>query len=195
MSTTGKVTVVAIIGVAVALGLFNFVYQQRRTARSVAYWGPAHRALIVGEQVEVLLLEETSTPADESVDGEVLAVGPRPYRVARRKAGSDVRGLLHVRRALLDDGTYHWEQPQPEQPPVYRYAIRFESERQDPQRQDSPAAVVLFNHDGTWIQSLDGPHPLAVRNNDQGLPPFAAFLAEQFVEEGDSSRADQDDDQ
>jgi hypothetical protein len=177
MSTTGKVTVVAIVGVAVALGLFNFVYQQRRTARSVAYWGPAHRALIVGEQVEV------------------LAVGPRPYRVARRKAGSDVRGLLHVRRALLDDGTYHWEQPQPEQPPVYRYAIRFESERQDPQRQDSPAAVVLFNHDGTWIQSLDGSHPLAVRNNDQGLPPFAAFLAEQFVEEGDSSRADQADDQ
>lgn len=195
MSTTGKVTVVAILGVAVALGLFNFVYQQRRTARSVAYWGPAHRALIVGEQVEVLLLEEASTPASEPADGEVLEIDQRQYRVAERKDGSGARGLLHVRRALLDDGTYHWEQPQPEQPPVFRYAIRFESERQNPQGQGSPAAVVLFNRDGTWIQSADSSHPLAVRNNDQGLPPFAAFLAEQFVEERDSSRADQADDQ
>jgi|GEM_PF-2208599 len=192
MSTTGKITVVAIIGIAVALGLFNFVYQQRRTARSVAYWGPAHRALIVGEQVEVLLLEDAATPQTEPIEGQVLQVGSRHYRVAQSKDGNGVRGLLHVRRALLDDGTYRWEPQPPAEPPVYRYALRFANEAEQPPRPAGPAAVVLFNRDGTWIQSLDRPEPLAVRNNDQGVPPFAAFLAEQFQEEKDSTRATND---
>ena len=180
MSTTGKVTVMAIIGLAVVLGLLNFAYQQRRTARSVAYWGPAHRALIVGEQVEVMLLEEAGTAAD---DDQLLRVGQRQYRVSQHKDGDGVRGLLHVRRALLDDGAYRWEQPPPEQAPVYRYAIRFASQGAEPPPQAGPAAVVLFNRDGSWVQGQDSPRPLAVRNNEQGLPPFAAFLAEQFAEE------------
>lgn len=189
VSTTGKMAVVAILGVAVALGLMNLAYQQRRTARSVEYWGAAHRALIVGEQVDVLLLQEaTAAPAD----GELLQVGPRQYRVAQRKDGTGVRGLLHVRRALLDDGAYRWEQSPPQQAPVYRYAIRFASDEAEQTPQAGPAAVVLFNRDGSWIQGQDCPHPLAVRNNEQGVPPFAAFLAEQFAEDEVADRKAQD---
>ncbi len=191
MATTGRWTVVAILGAAVVLGLANFVYQQRRTARSVEYWGPSHRALIVGEQAEVMLLEsvpwppkaaDTAAPAASSAERDLFIVDGRAFRIVKSKDGRHARGLLHVRRALLDDGAYHWDPSASAQPPDYRYAIRFGVDDGAAPSQPNQPTVVLFNRDGTWIQGLHAARPLAVRNNAQGVPPFAAFLAEQFPE-------------
>lgn len=196
LSKTGMLTVAAILGLAVVLGLLNFVYQQRRTARSLEYWGAAHRALIAAEDVQVLLLEPFNVaPADGPPAGtadEFLHAGGQAYRVAQRKDAQSARGLLHVRRALLDDGAYDWNEPEPATAPVYRYALRLVDQRAANVPEGSGTVVVLFNRDGTWVRASQAERALAVRPNAQGVPPFAAFLAEQFPGEGQATATNSD---
>ncbi len=177
MPKAGYLTVFGMLLLAAILATFNLLYQRQRTVNTLIYWGQAHRPIVAADNVEMALLE----PADANTVNpgnagpvKFVTIDQVRYREVQTKPGADARGLLHIRRALVDDGAYLWDQsPPPGEPLRFCYALRFIEH-------DEPSATVFFSSDGNWVRSAGSDRTLAVKPNDRNESPFLSFLQEQF---------------
>src|SRR5688572_12189392 len=99
-------------------------YLRGLSQRSMSFWGPAAGELILqSPQVEALRL----APAESSTSppgGERLTIDDRTFDVIQRRDISQARGLVNVRRALMQDASYDWSAPPPDPPVRWSYALR-----------------------------------------------------------------------
>ncbi len=176
MPKAGYFTVLGILLLATGMAIFNLLYQRQRSTHTGAYWGDERLAIVAAECVDIILLEpENPSNARQNDEGQ-FTIALQKYREVQSKEGSQAPGLLHVRRALVDDGAFQWDAaPRPTEDTRYRYALRFSEPGRSP-------ATVLFSGDGMWVYLLGADRPIAVRPNAQQTSPFLAFLEEQFVE-------------
>jgi hypothetical protein len=119
----GKLAVAGMLGVALALAGFAWWWNWQRTLRTLEFYGGEGANLIrTAEKVEGLSLSGFYDA--ESV--EQLEIGPHALEVVGRVDLSKVKGLVHARTALLDDGSYQWdEQTASNCQPAMLYAVRF----------------------------------------------------------------------
>lgn len=101
----GKLVVAGMLGMALALAGFAWWWNWQRTLRTLEFYGGEGASLIrTAEKVEGLSL--SGLYDDEAV--EQLEVGPHALEVVGLVDLSKVKGLVHARTALLDDGSYQW---------------------------------------------------------------------------------------
>ncbi|MDA0254790.1 MAG: hypothetical protein O3C39_09480 [Planctomycetota bacterium] len=92
----GGLIVMALLLLAIGLGVFAVWFQRDQTRRCLAFYGPeAARRIQSAPRVELWQLE---------------ARGEGVRAVARRDV-SRGPGLVHLRRGLIEDFNYAWEQP------------------------------------------------------------------------------------
>jgi hypothetical protein len=126
----GKLAVVGILLLAVGLAGFAWWWNWQRTVKCREFYGGEGAHLIrTATQIDGLELSEHLSGAEPS---EELKIGADLFSVASRKDLSKAHGLIHARTALLDDGSYRWDdQTTGDCQPKLLYAVRFrEGERQ-----------------------------------------------------------------
>ncbi len=176
MLSRGKLIVLAVLLLAVALAVLNMFFQTRASGRAVKHWGSwASRLVLSASEAEIVKLEPVSADkADDETNAAYLEVGGCRFAVRQRRDLANARGALHFRRALVTDDLYEWE-PVTETPPTWRdwrYAVRF--------REGDAEFTLLLAKGCVAIAALADAEPLPVRPNDKGMSPLAEFVDEQF---------------
>ena len=173
MRSRGKLIVLGILLLAVALAVGNMVFQTYASGRAVGYWGSdAAKLILTASQVELLELEPAGTSF--SANAEYLEVAGGRFAIVQKLDISQARGALHFRRALVADNLYEWGRAleTPLTWPQWRYALRF---------RDGDAAFTLLLAEGcAAVSGLDNDRPLGVRTDDSGQSPLCDFVREQF---------------
>ncbi len=92
---SGRGVVLLMVGLGAGLALFAILHQRNQTVRCLRFLGaPAARRIAASSHVELLRLQ----PGDR--EGRVLAV--------ERWDISSARGVVHLRRGLVEDANYAW---------------------------------------------------------------------------------------
>ncbi len=103
---SGSVVIVGIVVLALGAASFSWWFRVQATDQALALWG-ADRARLIqrGKQVQVLRL--SSRPASDDVAaGAFLELDDQKLLVTEQQDISAVRGLLHLRQALLEDRSF-----------------------------------------------------------------------------------------
>lgn len=157
MARQGKLVTLVILFVALAAAASNLMYQKSRVHRSLDFWGPATAALIVGApQADVLRLASDGGAKSIVVQGRRMAV-------VDRKPAADARGFINIRRGLVSDESFAWDDGNDCQP-SWSYAIVF--------RDGDQQATLLFALDCPRAMLLDGTKRVSTRPIAEGLREF-----------------------
>jgi hypothetical protein len=163
----GKLVILTFITLAAFAGGVTIVYHRDRSARPLALWGPAVSGLILrAPKVYAFRIG----PADPEQPGvEPLAMSGRSWRIVDRRPIDGARGLLNIRRALLDDSTFDWTEPVDACEPVWTHGLEFAD--------DMSRTRVLFSLSCPRVASEDSGASASIGPSAAG---FQAFLDEQF---------------
>ncbi|MGE0606071.1 MAG: hypothetical protein AB7O62_03020 [Pirellulales bacterium] len=125
----GKLILLGFLLFAVLSATGGIVYQRSRAALPLEFYGtvPAQRILIA-PQVYIMRLEEAAKE-DEATGPQpppenIWTIEGRTYLSAERREITKARGLVNIRYALLDRGTYDWNVAS-ECQPEWAYALEF----------------------------------------------------------------------
>jgi hypothetical protein len=139
-ASAGRTVVVGLLGVAVALAVFAVWFQWRQTRRCLAFYGAEAARLIQG------------APRTELWK---LAVDPATGRIVatERRDISSARGLVHVRRGLVEDANFAWGTVTAARPAPTDWdeALAF-----FPAAGTEPPTVLAFDLDGTGWATVVG---------------------------------------
>lgn len=112
MQNSGTKLVLALVAMAVLLGVVSWWYRYEAAHRASQFWGPeASRLIAESRGFEVLV--ESSDGKRETVDL------------------SNARGQAHLRHALLSDRNYAWETPLTDSAIPWHWRLRFHEGEQE----------------------------------------------------------------
>ena len=170
MRHLGKLLILLILALAIGAASFSIWYLRGLSLRSMEFYGlQAGQLILQAPVVEAMRLEPADATA-EPATSETLTVDARTYAVIQRRDISRAKGLINVRRGLMNDASYHWEEAPSRGPLRWEYALRF----RDGDRQ----ATLLFSLDQGLVMPFDNRRrPISFRPVKAGLE---AFFAEQF---------------
>lgn len=164
-----------------ALGLLSagaaVTYHRGRASRPLTFWG-REAALLIANAPRVHALRLSPLPDEESGDsGEVLRFHGRAYRIIERKDASQARGVSNIRRGLIADESFAWDEQSSNRELDWQHALEFQ--------QDGDIASVLFDFASkrAALQSTNQSVSIRPSNRD-----FQAFLEEQFFRTADDAR-------
>lgn len=118
----GKLVIVIMVAVALAMAGFAWWHRYQQGRRSLALWGPEAAQLIRhAPQVELLTLGDQPPRAGE----ESLVVADRMIAIVKREDISRARGLVHARHVLIEDASFDWDADPADCQGDWGYALRF----------------------------------------------------------------------
>lgn len=130
--------VVLMVGLGGGLALFGILFQRGQTIRCLRFFGPAAaRRVTESDHVELLRLQPSA------VEGRLVAI--------ERWDITGARGLVHLRRGLVEDANYSWG-PRDDgdrgrlEPAGWEWAITFADSRSAVDEGD--ATIVVFSAGG-----------------------------------------------
>ncbi|QDU27270.1 hypothetical protein ETAA8_23570 [Anatilimnocola aggregata] len=123
----GKVVVIGVLVIAVALASFALWWNVNRAKRSLEFWqADAVRIIQHGKRVELLTLRQV---AGASTAEDAFALGGQQIEVVSTLDISQAKGLIHARHALTDDSSFVWNNEKSPANPQWIYAIRFADDK------------------------------------------------------------------
>jgi len=169
MGQSGTRLVVAIGGLALALGVVSWWYRFESAHRATQFWGPA-AAELIAERSDVLglKLELAPEPVDGVPSGDWISLSPHDYETPLRKDLTDAPGMVHLRHALLTDSNYLWMK-RPEVPDTWRWVLRFS--------QGDRYVLILLSDDLARLGKSMNSSPIEMIS----CQPMTATLREYFV--------------
>jgi hypothetical protein len=143
----GKLVILLMVALGMALAGYAWWHQRQAGRRSTAFWGTAGAMRVrFAPEVEFLPLVPADAAADPTAERSRLTIGEASYGVGEpvRLAGS--RGLVHARHALLDDLSYDW-QAAPTTEGNWEFLLRF--------RDGSEPVTAAFDTERGWIHFVE----------------------------------------
>lgn len=127
-SASTRLILLAFLLFAVLSATGGIVYQWNRSARPLEFYGTegAHR-IRKAPTVHIVRLErfvEDSAAAPAELTEDVLTLEGQTWRMTDRREITRARGLVNIRYALLDRGTYDWDAAN-DGAPSWAYALEF----------------------------------------------------------------------
>jgi len=179
----GKLIILGIFGLSLAAAFSSIGYHYLESRRSMAFWGgPAAVLIARSPEGQAWLLKPSSSggAAEAKAADAKAAVKRSQVRVVDadcviedRKDVIKARGFGNIRRALVQDASFHWDEQPLHDLGGWRYALHFSD--------DEKQATVAFDSDVQRAVLLEGGAPIAldpaVSNSLRG------FFADQFPAE------------
>ena len=106
MHRSGKLVLLGMLLVGVGLAAFAVWHRYASTRQALAFWGP-HAAGLISTSAGAELLVLARDAKSPSVGGPIEHAG-RQLSIRERHDLSDVRGLAHMRAALVEDSSFDW---------------------------------------------------------------------------------------
>lgn len=175
---SGRWAIGIIAALAITLAAFNWWFQTGRSPRALAWWGDDAAAILRAPRVECWRLVPQAAAGEAQVPGArdddlAAQLASRGFAVAQRKVANEARGLSNVRRSLLLDRSFAWEEAADTCTPAWQYALAFYADLEPPR-------VVLFSLDCPRLTRLADPREVSIAPI---AAPLAAFFAEQYPPE------------
>lgn len=159
----GTAIVVGLLLLGVAAALTGIWFQWRQTRRCLDLYGP-EAARRITTAPSVFLMRLAASPSA----GRLAAIDPREI--------SDAKGLVHVRRGLVEDANFAWErstQAASRLPDgAWDYAISFA----DPAGQGSTSLVIDFDDQGGTLAVVGRPGRVGLGRIERGLRTWIKSL-------------------
>jgi hypothetical protein len=169
MPPRGQIVIVAIFLTAVVAGVAAIAYHRGRAARPLELWGRDAAVLIV-QSPRAAALRLSPDAGDRVGAGETLEVDGQRYFLRERRDITGARGLVNIRRALVDDSTFDWTEQPGECSPEWVFALEFHD--------DAEKVTMLFSFDCPRARLLS-------RGTEASIGPTSdalrSFMAEQFA--------------
>ena len=127
MRSSGKLVVLTIFALAIGMASFALWWNWGMGRRSLDYWGESG-ALLIRDAKSVTLVKLKPRIPNPAAKDPLLPMDSRDLSTAEKKDISDVKGLVHARRAFLEDASFEWN----EQLSVgieWQYAVQFAGEK------------------------------------------------------------------
>ena len=106
MQNSGKILVLALVGLALLLGVTSWWYRYEAAHRASQFWGPvASRLIAQGKGFETITQDAAGNET-------------------RTDLGS-ARGQAHLRHAFMSDRNFHWDKPVDAGAIEWRWTLRF----------------------------------------------------------------------
>ena len=126
----GKYVIIFIFGTALAAAVFAWTFQYMRGRHILELWGVDNARLIRVEGKSVTLLELADDPREanneeEALSQETFEIDGQEFFVEESRDVSEVRGLIHARQALIEDGSFQWDQPRGDCQAQWQYVLQF----------------------------------------------------------------------
>ena len=179
LPATGGRLVFGLVILGIALASFAIWFQRHQTRRCLELYGSS-----VARRIQTAPRVELWEPLPGSDPGNTGGIGePAPrFGAARRFDVSRARGLVHLRRGLVEDANFDWNNSGPSGP--WDAALAFYDGPDDAE----PAAVLAFDFDsaGGTLTLLGGGKPVGLGRLEKGL---RAWLATAGAESGPAPEA------
>ena len=146
----GKLAVLSILALAVALAGFGLWWNVTGGQRTLEFWGREAGARIIDPEAKVELL--WLAPADPASQ-ERLDIDGRSFTVTAQADVTGARGLVHARHSLLEDASFDWGTPAVEISD-YALAVRF--------RGDGGTTTVAFDFAHEQVVCVESGHAAKV---------------------------------
>lgn len=125
MQVSGRLVIVAVFTLAIAMAAGAWLYQYTYSRHSAEFWGESSR--LIGRSPELQLLQLKTPPDDEAIEFDL------ENSVAGREVAGhfDLRnqpGLIHLRHIFIQDDNFLWDARSRESAASQRdwsYALRF----------------------------------------------------------------------
>lgn len=142
----GKIAVLAILGLALAMAAFAWWWNRQQGRRSLEFWGK-EGALAIRDAPQVELIKLIPFSADEPDNTAGFRTPGGGWKGTATKDLGSVQGLGNARHALLEDASFQWEQPLDIAGADWQYAVRFRGEEETTVLFDFRRAAI-----GSWEQ-------------------------------------------
>jgi hypothetical protein len=159
----GTLLVVSLLGLGLAAAVLAIGYQRLQTRRCLDFYGvTAARRLSKAPRVELWTLAPAGSP------GRLMATDRRDI--------SSARGIVHLRRGLVEDAGFRWdvEGPADRLPDqIWDYALVFS----DPVQEGRTAVVVDLDAPGGWLTVAGQPGRAGLARLRAGLAAWISATA------------------
>ena len=152
MASAGKWIVLVMVALGITAGAGSVAYHRSISRRAVEFWGADTASLIHNAPtVKLLRLEPASS---ETPRREVFNYRGEMWAVVSTSDISQARGLVHARKALVEDAQLKWDPPQVSSV-RWAWALQFSD--------GSKSAVVLLGRDFEQIAQPGGTKQISLR--------------------------------
>jgi hypothetical protein len=127
MRSSGKLVVLSIFALAIGMASFALWWNWGMGRRSLDYWGESG-ALLIRDAKSVTLVKLNPRIPKPAAKDPPLPMESRDLSTAEKKDISGVKGLVHARRAFLEDASFEWTEPLPAGV-EWQYAVLFAGEK------------------------------------------------------------------
>lgn len=172
-AVTGKLVVLAIVCLGVCLAAFALWYQRGQTRRCLDFYGSAiARRIQVAPRVELWRIDPTAAAGEPSA--------------SRRQDISHARGVVHLRRGLVEDASFAWDRPPPDTDSTPLALAFFDH----PKNPHPDTVVILWLDAGGGSVAVAGrPGRIALGRIAAGLRGWLADVGGEWLEPDDAGSA------
>jgi hypothetical protein len=177
MYVRGKYVILLIGALAIAAASFTVWFNVRQSAKMIATWSrPTAELILNAPQAEILELVSLDNLSvllnDPTAKKEVIRAIADSYVVKSRKDVVHARGFLNLRRALIEDRAFQWDETKQGQ--LSENDRQFGLEFRDGEKH---ATLVIDLYSGRiWLVGSDA----TARLLDEGVHEFSLFFQEQI---------------
>ncbi|MFN0017449.1 MAG: hypothetical protein ACKVP0_04260 [Pirellulaceae bacterium] len=126
MHNRGKIVVLSIFGVAIAMASFALWWNWGLGKRSLEFWG-TEGGLAIRDAKKVEILKLKSPPNLHSNAPGTQRKNAFSFDVQETKDVTGEHGMVHARHSLLEDASFRWNQKAVTMiGPEWKYAVRFQ---------------------------------------------------------------------
>jgi hypothetical protein len=169
----GKIIILAIVTVAVAVSIYGVWYRHRQMQRVLSALGsPVAQLVAFAPEVEIIELGSPAEGQTTELEKTVTVDGTIRPVIAKKSPGAS-KGFANLRSDLVRDSSYDWQQSDQSADTAaghnWRYALIF--------RDGHDEAQLAIDADTNWIMLLDRGPQLSIEPISQAM---ASYFADQF---------------
>ncbi len=127
MHNRGKLVVLSIFAVAIAMAGFALWWNWGLGHRSLEYWGDDGSLLIRDAESVLLVKLKQRIPSLNAMD-PYFPMDSKDLNSTEKEDISNVKGLVHARHVFLEDASYAWNE-RLSRWDEWQYAVRFEGKK------------------------------------------------------------------
>ena len=149
---TGRLFILFILLLSIAMGAFAIWFKYHQGRRCMAFWGSRNAGLIRHASTVELLVPGPRVSQDE-LQRAVESTGAFSGTGTSHDI-STLPGLVHARHMLIEDQSYHWDQPVGEEEPGWKFVLRF--------REGQDQIQLAFDTSRRLVQLVGGGQPVVM---------------------------------
>ncbi len=149
---TGRLFIIFILLLSIAMGAFAVWFKYHQGRRCLAFWGSRNAGLIRHASTVELLVPGPLLSQDE-FQRAVESTGPFPGAGTSQDI-STRPGLVHARHMLIEDQSYHWDQPVGGEESGWKFVLRF--------REGQDQILLAFDTSRHLVQLVGGGEPVVM---------------------------------